>query len=87
MRRLLDYAGIVIFVFKAYSACPATQNAVSLLDFAEIVSSPWVFPHTQIIIFVTLFYVLFWFLFLPWESDYYHTCQHYSGSKRRMSDT
>ena len=58
----LDYAGIVIFVFKAYSACPATQNAVSLLDFAEIVSSPWVHSHTQmIIIFVTLFFLSFIF--------------------------
>ena len=44
---------------------PAQQrrNAVSLLDFAEIVSSQWVFSHTQIIIFVTLFYFFLDFIF------------------------
>ena len=53
--------GNCYFRLKAYSACPGTQNVLSLLGFAEIVSSEWVFAHTQIMIFVTLFYIfIFW---------------------------
>ena len=65
MRRLLDYAGIVIFVLRDIAPCPETQNALSLLDFAEIVSSEWVFSHTQMmIIFCDSFlFLIFCFIF------------------------
>ena len=65
MRRLLDYAGIVIFVLRHIAPGPGTQNALSLLNFAEIVSSEWVFfSYSDDNICDSFFFLIIFFNFL-----------------------
>ena len=64
--------GNCYFRLKAYSAWPGTQNDHSLLDFAEIVSSEWVYfsysdDNNICDSFLFNFFFFVYSYFLPWK--------------------